>query len=202
MNIMAELQYAIIVWYIRRRRDIRYSAKIFAPDPIRNKYYEELEHMNFDKAARLTEIMQSETKETFIDEDEKEFNKLITLGITMQTEEDEEEEEKSEQEEKPECVVEGIIPFNLVGICGPYGERIIDRSIPLREPLPEEKPPIVYNIEEIPKHLITDKQGFFGLIELAKKETVIIKTDRTADGLLKGYYGGRFIEGKLNKDKN
>uniref|UniRef100_A0A914ZBI5 Uncharacterized protein n=1 Tax=Panagrolaimus superbus TaxID=310955 RepID=A0A914ZBI5_9BILA len=143
--------------------------------------------------------MESETKETLIDDDEKEFNNLITRGITMHFEDDEESNEKNnkaaeEEEEKLECVVEGIIPFKYVGICGPYGERIVDRAIPLRDPLPNEKPPIVYDIEEIPKHLIADKQGFFGLIELAKKEIVIIKTDRTADGHLKGYYGGRITE--------
>uniref|UniRef100_A0AC34FC61 Uncharacterized protein n=1 Tax=Panagrolaimus sp. ES5 TaxID=591445 RepID=A0AC34FC61_9BILA len=188
--------YATIVWYIRRRRDIRYSTKIFAPIPIKNKYYEELEHINFDKATKLMEIMESETKETFMDEDEKEFNKLITRGITMQLEDDAQnkDENQEQKEEKSECIVEGIIPFKFVGICGPYGERIVDRAIPLREPLPDEKPPIVYDIEEVPKHLITDKQGFFGLIELAKKEIVIIKTDRTADGHLKGYYGGRISE--------
>ena len=89
--------------------------------------------------------------------------------------------------------VEGVIPFSKIGIPGPHGERIVERSKIIRDPLPDEKPPLIYDIDSIPKEVLGNS-GFLEFERLTARETVIIKTERTADGYLRGYFGGRFLE--------
>ena len=156
--------------------------------PRRSRYYEELEQLPAHQVQQLLEMTQSKTEETIVDAAEKEFENLLKKGINEQ------QQPIPKVTKASSGIVEGIIPFHLVGIPGPYGERIIDRAKPLREPLPGEKAPIVFDIDELPEHLVAEQQGFFGLVTLAKKETVIIKSYRTADGYLQGYFGGRFVE--------
>lgn len=101
--------------------------------------------------------------------------------------------QKPHSVEQTPSQVEGVIPFSKIGIPGPHGERIIERSKTIRDPLPNEKPPLVFDIDSIPKEVLGNN-GFLEFERLTAKETVIIKTERTTDGYLRGYFGGRFLE--------
>uniref|UniRef100_A0A7E4W5P7 Uncharacterized protein n=1 Tax=Panagrellus redivivus TaxID=6233 RepID=A0A7E4W5P7_PANRE len=79
---------------------------------------------------------------------------------------------KSMQFDQTPVPVEGVLPFNKIGFAGPYGERIVERGRPIRDALPGETTPIIFDIDEIPFSVI-GQNGFAGLVELDMRYAIL-----------------------------